>query len=88
MIDNQPAEATAEGAKGLELFLLSLRYKEGHLQSLEANNPSLLNDPATAWVVYTGKVDVFAVRLRAGQYIAPRRHLVRAEAGDVLFGFH
>ncbi len=71
---------------GLELFLLTLRYKEGRLLSLEGNNPFLLDDPAISWVVYAGKADVFAVRMRDGEVVAPRRHLLRAEAGDVLLG--
>lgn len=87
MTDSQPAQGASDSATGLELFLLALRYKEGQLLSLEANNPFLLDDPATCYIVYTGKVDVFAVRLRAGQFIAPRRHMLRAEVGDLLFGF-
>lgn len=87
MSDSQPGQGASDSATGLELFLLALRYKEGQLLSLEANNPFLLDDPAACYIVYTGKVDVFAVRLRAGQFIAPRRHLLRAEVGDLLFGF-
>jgi len=45
-----------------------------------------LDDPASAWVVYTGKVDVFAVPAREGQSAGVRKHLFQAEVGTVLFG--
>lgn len=71
-----------------ELFLLRMRYKEGRLMEAEANQPFLLDDPASAWIVYAGKADVFAVQLEDGQAAGPRHHLMRLEAGRALFGMH
>ncbi|MGI8551949.1 MAG: hypothetical protein ACR2PL_14355, partial [Dehalococcoidia bacterium] len=68
-----------------ELFLLRLRYREGRLVELGANKPFQLDDPETAWVVYAGKVDIFVVSLHNGEVVGPRRHLLRAEAGQAFF---
>lgn len=69
-----------------ELFLLRLRFKEGPLEEAEGNRPLLLNDPETVWVVYTGRVDVFAVDQEDGRPAGTRVHLMRVEAGEALFG--
>jgi NHLM bacteriocin system ABC transporter ATP-binding protein len=69
-----------------ELFLLRIRFKEGRLVEVGGNSPILLNDPETVWVVYSGKVDVFSVRLDQGQVVGARVHLCRMEAGAGLFG--
>ncbi|HUS16493.1 MAG TPA: NHLP bacteriocin export ABC transporter permease/ATPase subunit [Chloroflexia bacterium] len=79
-------DGAADEPKGLELFLLKLRYKEGRLMAVEGNNPVLLDDPASAWVVYAGQIDVFVVQVLEGEPVGPRRHLFRAEPGYVLFG--
>ncbi len=79
--------AGGDEARGLELFLLALRYREGRLQQLEGNTPLVLDDPQACWVIYTGKIDLFAVQLQAGEPVSPRRHLARCEAGELLFGF-
>jgi ATP-binding cassette subfamily C protein len=39
-----------------------------------------------AWLVVAGHLDVFAVRLRAGRPDGPRDHLLRAHAGQAVFG--
>lgn len=78
--------ATRQEHGSEELFLLRLRYKEGPLQEAGANRPFLLNDPETVWVVYTGRVDVFAVDQEEGQPTGSRLHLMRLEAGEALFG--
>ena len=41
-----------------------------------------------AWVVYTGRVDVFAVPVKSGRVAGTRHHLFRAQAGQVVFGAH
>lgn len=87
MADTQSSSASsANPVAALELFLMTLRYKEGRLRSLEANNPALLDDAATCYVVYTGTVDLFAVQVRDGEFLSPRRHLLRAGAGDLVCG--
>lgn len=86
-----PASTTAPvGSEALsandELFLLKLRYKSGRLINVEGRQPIPLTDPQTAWVVYTGRLDVFAVPLEQGKIAGVRRHLLRAEAGQVVLG--
>lgn len=78
----EPAPATNE------LFMLRLRYKEGVLVRTAGNTPILLADSAYAWIVYTGRVDVFMVPFDSARGIATgiRRHLFRSQAGEIVFG--
>lgn len=77
---------TVSKLKNLELFLLHLRYREGQVIPVEGNRPLLLNDPESAWVVYSGTVDVFAVPVQDGQVVGTRRHLFRSSTGQLLLG--
>src|SRR5437588_6412762 len=86
MADLQATPATTDTQSPLELFLLRLRYKEGRLSTLEGNNPLLIGDPDSVWVVYAGKVDIFSVRTEGEETKTPRRHLMRVEAGQLFFG--
>jgi len=63
----------------------SLRREE-RLTRVGSHQPFLLDEPDSVWIVYAGKVDVFAVEVRDGQPIGIRRHLLRAEAGQAVFG--
>jgi NHLM bacteriocin system ABC transporter ATP-binding protein len=74
------------GSADWELFLLRLRHREGRLVAVAGNQPILLDDPETVWVVFTGHVEVFAVRVEGGRAVGGRRHLFRADAGVALFG--
>lgn len=58
---------------------------EGEIDELAGNNPLLLDDPETVWLVGSGRVEVFAVPLRHGEPSGARRHLFRVEAGQLLF---
>ncbi|NLG48758.1 MAG: NHLP bacteriocin export ABC transporter permease/ATPase subunit [Chloroflexi bacterium] len=69
-----------------ELFLLKLRYREGRLLDVEGNHPLLLDDPASAWIVYAGTVDVFAVPVENKAAIGARNHVFRGVAGQLLMG--
>jgi NHLM bacteriocin system ABC transporter ATP-binding protein len=69
-----------------ELFLLKLRYKLGRLIRTDSRRPILLDDRRTVWVVYAGRVDVFAVPVERGKVAGVRRHLFRVEAGQAVFG--
>lgn len=71
-----------------ELFLLKLGYKLGRFVKAGSNKPILLNDPQTVWLVYSGAVDLFAIRLENNEPVGTRRHLFRAEAGAALFGMN
>ncbi|MGB8645075.1 MAG: NHLP bacteriocin export ABC transporter permease/ATPase subunit [Anaerolineae bacterium] len=69
-----------------ELFLLRLRHKEGTLVKAGNNKPILLNDPATVWVVYRGRLDIFSVRVEGGEAVGTRHHLLRVPAGEAVMG--
>ncbi|HEX6912183.1 MAG TPA: hypothetical protein VF142_17400, partial [Longimicrobium sp.] len=59
---------------------------EGTLRPAAGNRPLRL-DPARAWIVRQGRIDVFATRLdAAGEPTGKRRHLFRLETGDPVFG--
>jgi NHLM bacteriocin system ABC transporter ATP-binding protein len=86
MTDRAPEQRTDDSR--LELFLLRLRYREGRLIPLEANSPLYLVDPEIAYIVYAGRVDIFAARMRDGKPVAPRHHLLRVQPGEIMFGMH
>jgi NHLM bacteriocin system ABC transporter ATP-binding protein len=69
-----------------ELFLIRLRYSEHNLKEAKRSQPIGLDNPALAWVVYSGSVDIFAVQIQTGQPCGPRKHLWRVKPGDALFG--
>lgn len=84
MVLNEEIKATTSDA--WELFLLRLRYKEGRLLTVSGNQPLLLNEKDSAWLVYSGLVDVFAVKIENGEAVGARSHLFRAETGYLLLG--
>ena len=49
------------------------------------NRPIHLSDPGVLWFVVEGSVDVFAARRRADGVSADFKHLLRADAGRLLF---
>jgi NHLM bacteriocin system ABC transporter ATP-binding protein len=52
------------------------------------NQPLPVHDPASAWIVESGAVDLFHVAVAGvGAPAGPRRHVLRASAGEVIFGF-
>lgn len=69
-----------------ELFLLRLRYKEGRLLTVSGNQPVLLDDKESAWLVYSGLVDVFAVKVENNAAVGARTHLFRGQTGHLLLG--
>ena len=77
-----------ESVQTSELFLLRLRYKEGRLVRADSNSPILLTDPQMAWVVYTGRLDVFLVPVENGRVTGTRQHLFRAQVGQVVLGVY
>jgi NHLM bacteriocin system ABC transporter ATP-binding protein len=60
--------------------------EEGTLIEVRGNKPLLLDDPEKAWIVQSGQVDIFYVRIDDGQVVGPRTHLFRAQKGEALFG--
>ena len=60
--------------------------REGALTDGGGNAPFLLADPATAWLVESGRVDVFSVRLIDGQPVGARTHFCSVPEGQILIG--
>ncbi len=54
------------------------------LYSLPANEPVLLNDPKTVWVVQSGTLAVFAARVKNSTVEDGRRYLFHVSVGEVL----
>ena len=52
-----------------------------------ANEPLAVHDPNTAWIVESGAVDLFYVAVLNGDSTGPRRHILRATTGQVIFAF-
>ncbi|OJV88251.1 MAG: NHLP bacteriocin export ABC transporter permease/ATPase subunit [Chloroflexi bacterium 54-19] len=50
------------------------------------NQPFLLDDPTSFWLVRSGKVETFAVQVKAGQPAAARHHVCSFGPGEALFG--
>lgn len=82
MSDDRPRHETGSAATGLEARLA----REGTTSSLAGNEPLLLHDPDAAWLVVSGRADVFAVRLEPGSRPGRRTHLFRVDAGSLLLG--
>ncbi|HEU0302036.1 MAG TPA: ABC transporter transmembrane domain-containing protein, partial [Longimicrobium sp.] len=57
----------------------------GRTLAVTGNRPVRLH-PERVWIVRTGRIDVFATLVLNGEPDGPRRHLVRLEAGDPVFG--
>jgi len=66
--------------------LQRLFQQAGTTSAAGGNQPFLLNDPDSVWLVQSGRVDLFAVRLEGGQPVGSRAHVLRVEAGGILFG--
>ncbi|MDZ8106208.1 MAG: NHLP bacteriocin export ABC transporter permease/ATPase subunit [Nostoc sp. DedQUE12a] len=65
---------------------ISDRHFGGKVYSFKGNEPILLNDPHTVWIVSSGSVALFAVRLENGVVIGTRRYLFSSDSGEALFG--
>ena len=50
------------------------------------NRPIRLDDPRSVWFVERGALDVFLVEYRDGKPVSSAEHLLRAEAGRLVFG--
>src|SRR5690349_6906646 len=58
----------------------------GRVVEAEGRTPVRLSDPELAWVVASGRADVFAVHMDGAVPIGPRHHLFSAGPGEALFG--
>jgi len=60
--------------------------RDGALQMVGGNTPVLLTDASSVWFVESGSVDVFSIRLSAGQPVGARAHFCSVPAGQLFFG--
>lgn len=67
-------------------LLPKVRNLQGQLYTVQGNEPILLDDPQTVWVIQSGSVALFAVTINNGVIEGVRRYLFSAKAGDGLFG--
>ena len=65
---------------------VALSALEGVRLSVGGNTPFFLDDPSSAWIVMTGRVEVFAVGRVDGEPSGARYHYLTADPGDALFG--
>ncbi|MTI81651.1 MAG: NHLP bacteriocin export ABC transporter permease/ATPase subunit [Firmicutes bacterium] len=59
---------------------------EGTLISVAGNNPLLLTNPDSIWLVEQGKVIVFAVEVKAEERTGKRNYLFEVTEGNLIFG--
>ncbi|MDZ7952376.1 NHLP bacteriocin export ABC transporter permease/ATPase subunit [Nostoc sp. DedQUE09] len=59
---------------------------QGQLYSLKGNEPILLDDPQTIWIVQSGSVALFAVSIKNGITQGTRRYLFTLHPEEALFG--
>ncbi|MEW6356079.1 MAG: NHLP bacteriocin export ABC transporter permease/ATPase subunit [Planctomycetota bacterium] len=60
--------------------------QEGTPLDVGANQPFLLDDPQSVWLIQSGMIDVFSVDVKDGKAAGTRSHLFRLDAGDLLMG--
>ncbi len=60
--------------------------EEGERLVTAANRPFLISDPESAWLVESGKVEIFTVLVEDGHPAGARTHFVTVEAGQAFFG--
>jgi len=70
------------------LLLARLPEQAGGRLLVGSHKPFMLDEPERVWLIVSGTVDVFAVRLGADGPDGARRHVFRAEAGSALFGMN
>jgi len=69
-----------------DVFLFRLQSRGGKIYEVGGHQPFLLNDPDGLWVIYLGRLDIFAVPLQNGQISGARSYLFSVEAGQAIFG--
>ncbi len=80
MTDIGPADAVGQSLLG------RLALSEGAPTAGAANQPIMLDDPSIAYLVLEGAVDIFLFEQSDGIASSAGRHLLRAEAGHIVFG--
>lgn len=70
----------------LQSGLVELAASLGEPTAGAGNRPIQLDDPKTVWFVERGALDVFLVEHRDGKPVSNPKHLLRADAGRIVFG--
>jgi NHLM bacteriocin system ABC transporter ATP-binding protein len=68
--------------------LQRLFAEKGSVTEAEGNQPLIIRDEESVWMVQAGHADVFAVSLHEEEIIRQRRFLFGVEPGQLLFGYH
>ncbi|MEN9520244.1 MAG: hypothetical protein RLZZ381_2832, partial [Cyanobacteriota bacterium] len=58
----------------------------GQVYKIKGNEPILLNDPQTVWLVNRGAIAIFAVTVKNDLLTGNRRYLFNCESNEALFG--
>jgi len=58
----------------------------GEVRRIRGNEPLLLDDTATVWVIESGTLAVFATEVEADEPVGHRHYLFSVSAGEALFG--
>jgi len=66
--------------------LRDLLAQDGAIMEVGGNQPFLLSDPASAWLVEEGHVDIFFVEMVSGDIRGARQHCCSVKPGEVFFG--
>ena len=66
--------------------LAELASSVGEPAASAGNHPVLLDDPGVAWFVECGALDVFLIDNPEGEQRSSPKHVLRAEAGRLVFG--
>jgi NHLM bacteriocin system ABC transporter ATP-binding protein len=75
-----------EIVESLQLRLTTTLEQEGEAVVVSGNKPFFLSDPAAAWLVEDGRIDVFTVAMKEGEPSGARAHFVSVSPGQALFG--
>lgn len=66
-------------------MLVQTRRLQGELYRFKGNEPILLDDPQTVWVVQSGSLALFAIAVKNGIPEGKRRYLFSTVAGEAMF---
>ncbi len=75
-------QQSGKGAAALAVFAAD----HGETVNAAANKPMRLHDTDSVWFVASGALDVFCMEQHQGRVVAAAKHLLRAEAGRLVFG--
>ncbi len=59
---------------------------QGQVLTFRGNQPIMLDNPQTVWVIQSGSVALFAIKMGQDGIEGTRRYLFSAGPGDALFG--